>query len=183
MLECYSNHKLRFYTALRRDMGMQFKFSTKFVLSALAAIAWGIVIFSFSGQNGEESSGLSSLIVTALCDLFNYSPSDETMELLTLLIRKAAHITEFGILGLLVLNTLYQGFGSFRRIYAVSFAIASAYAAVDELHQLFIPERSGKITDWMIDSAGIILFLMAAWAIIRTIRVKETLRKYKLIEK
>lgn len=159
---------------------MHFKFSAKFALSALATIIWCLVIFSFSAQNGGESSGLSTLIVSMLCGLFNYSPSAETMDFLTFLVRKAAHMTEFGILGLLVLNTIYRAFGSFKAIYLSAFAVASTYAAFDELHQLFIPDRSGQFTDWMIDSAGILLFMFAAWVIIRTIRAKRTLRERKL---
>lgn len=34
------------------------------------------------------------------------------------------------------------------------------YAANDEIHQLFIPGRSGQITDVLIDSAGQCCFLM-----------------------
>lgn len=159
---------------------MHFKFSAKFALSALATIVWCAVIFLFSAQNGDESSSLSTLIVSAVCGFFNYSPSAETMDLLTLLVRKAAHITEFGILGLFVFNTFYQAFGSFRGIYASSFATASLYAAFDELHQLYMPGRSAQFIDWLIDSAGIILFMFVAWAIIRVIRVKRTLREHKL---
>lgn len=146
---------------------MRLKFSKGFVLSALAAVAWAVVIFSFSAQDGNESSGLSGKILTALYSLFGYSPSAESIKVMSFCIRKAAHMTEFGLLGLLVLNALYRGFGSFRSIWTSAFAVASAYAATDEIHQLFVPGRSGQFTDWMIDSAGILLWMLAAWAIIR----------------
>lgn len=36
------------------------------------------------------------------------------------------------------------------------FAVGSLYAASDEFHQLFVPGRSGRLTDVLIDSAGLL---------------------------
>lgn len=152
---------------------MRFKFNASFALSALIAVVWAVVIFCFSSQTGDESSGLSSQVLTTLCNLFRYSPSEDVLDILTFAIRKAAHMTEFGLLGLLVLNALYRGFGSFKGIYALSFAAASIYAASDEIHQLFISGRSGQFTDWIIDSAGILLWLLAARAVIKMINFNK----------
>lgn len=152
---------------------MRLKLSKSFVLSASAAVAWAAVIFLFSAQDGNESSGMSGIFLTALCNLFGYSPSESDWEIMSFCIRKAAHMTEFGLLGLLVLNALYRGFGSFKGIWIASFAAASAYAATDEIHQLFIPGRSGKFTDWMIDSTGILLWLSVACLIIRIISSRK----------
>jgi VanZ family protein len=35
--------------------------------------------------------------------------------------------------------------------------LASAYAATDEFHQLFVPGRHGEVRDWAIDSLGALL--------------------------
>lgn len=143
---------------------MSFKFSRRFVLSAIVTIIWMVIIFLFSAQNGDESSETSSRIVLLICSFLNYSPSPNALEILTVCVRKAAHMTEFGILGLLTFNTLYRGFGSFHSIYPLAFAFASLYAATDEIHQLFIGGRSGQFTDWIIDSTGIILWLFILWS-------------------
>lgn len=148
---------------------MSFKFSRNFVLSAAAAIIWMAVIFLFSAQNGDESSSTSSRAVFFICNIFHYSPSPSTLEVMTFCVRKAAHMTEFGILSLLTLNMIHKGFGAFRGIYLISFAFASLYAASDEIHQLFINGRSGQFTDWIIDSAGIIIWLFAAWVMMKII--------------
>lgn len=150
-----------------------FKFSRRFALSAIAAVIWMTVIFLFSAQNGEDSSETSGGVVLFICSILNYSPSQIMLDIMTTCVRKAAHMTEFGILGILVFNTLHCGFGSFRGIYPLAFAVASLYAATDETHQLFINGRSGKFTDWIIDSTGIILWLFILWAVIKIISSKK----------
>lgn len=127
------------------------------------------VIFLFSAQNGEDSSGMSEKVLMFLCGIFDYSPSPDMRQLLTLLIRKGAHMTEFGILALLWLGTLRSAADKALWNYPAAFAASSFYAATDEFHQLFVSERAGQVTDWMIDSLGAILFLCIGWLIIRAI--------------
>ena len=40
------------------------------------------------------------------------------------------------------------------RLSPVAFALTSAYAASDELHQTFVGGRHGTPVDWLIDTAG-----------------------------
>ena len=141
---------------------MKFRYSRQFVIFSALTLLWTAVIFLFSAQNGEESSGLSARLLAFLCGLFRYEPAPETRSLLTLLLRKAAHMTEFGILALLWLGTLRSGFGKSRRHYLLAFAAASFCGAADECHQLFVSGSAGQFTDWLIDSAGALLFLTAA---------------------
>lgn len=68
-----------------------------------------------------------------------------------LLLRKLAHAAEFGLLAVLV----YRASGS----YPVAFFGASAYAATDEVHQIFVRGRSGSPLDWLVDTAGIAIAL------------------------
>ena len=142
-----------------------FRFGKAFVVPAVLTLAWMVVIFLFSAQNGDDSSDTSGRVLAFLCGLFGYTPTEEIRETLSFLVRKAAHMTEFGILGLLWQATLKGGFGKFSGRFPCAFALASLYAATDEIHQLFVSDRAGQITDWMIDSTGILLFLTAAWLI------------------
>ena len=153
---------------------MDFQFNRKFSLMAALTVIWMAVIFFFSAQNGNESSGTSERILLFLCGLWNYAPSPDTKELLTLLIRKGAHMTEFGILALLFLGTLRSGTGKNTWHYPASFAASSLYAVTDELHQLFVSDRAGRATDWLIDSAGAVIFLCIGWLILRTIDNKKS---------
>ena len=154
---------------------MVIKLSRKLFLFAALTVIWMAVIFFFSSQNGEESSGVSEKLLMFLCGLFDFSPSPDTKLLLTLLIRKGAHMTEFGILALLWLGTLRSGTDKAKWHYPAAFAAASLYAATDEIHQLFVSERAGQLTDWMIDSAGAMIFLCIGWLITKAIKNNKTI--------
>ena len=48
----------------------------------------------------------------------------------------------------------------------IPWVITTAYAATDEMHQLFVPGRSGQVSDVLLDSAG----AMAGLAVLGGIR-------------
>ena len=66
-------------------------------------------------------------------------------------LRKGAHMVEFGLLWLLWWRAL--GYGS--RL--VPAAIAVAYAVTDEIHQTTVEGRVGSPVDVLIDTAGVLL--------------------------
>jgi VanZ family protein len=66
-------------------------------------------------------------------------------------LRKCAHMTEYTILAVL----LVRATGS----YAWAFALAVAYAATDEVHQLFVRGRHGSAVDVAIDAVGAVIGL------------------------
>ncbi len=107
---------------------------------AAVAVCMGI-IFSLSAQNGAESGDTSSWLLLLLKLPINESA-----------LRTAAHFLEFTGLAVLVFNALYQTCSKTRPF--LSFAIASAYAATDEFHQLFVEDRACSLFDWFIDSLG-----------------------------
>ena len=57
------------------------------------------------------------------------------------------------------------------------YGTSSLYAVTDELHQLFVSDRAGRVTDWLIDSAGAVIFLCIGWLILRTIDNKKSYSK------
>ena len=77
-----------------------------------------------------------------------------------LIMRKIAHLVEYGILTVLLFRAYLKGSG-FTKKRAISFAIifALTYALTDEYHQSFVFGRQGSLKDVFIDSLGI--FLMA----------------------
>ena len=66
-----------------------------------------------------------------------------------LLLRKAAHVVEYAILGALLLRALG------RELAAVAAGVA--YACTDEIHQHFVPGRNGSPLDVVFDTAGVLL--------------------------
>lgn len=72
------------------------------------------------------------------------------------LLRKLAHMAEYGLLWALWLRAL----GARHAVAAC--LIALAYAATDEWHQVYVTGRHGSAADWAIDAAGVGL-AVAVW--------------------
>ncbi|HEX2504815.1 MAG TPA: VanZ family protein [Gaiellaceae bacterium] len=70
------------------------------------------------------------------------------LETWDLVLRKAGHFVEFAILGALLLRAT-------RDVPAAVLA-GAAYAATDEVHQMFVSGRQGSALDWLIDAAGVV---------------------------
>ena len=126
-------------------------------------LVWILVIFSFSNQNGEESSGISDKVGARIVNLvdnlasMNWSIEEKNAAIAKIAypIRKMAHMFEYAILVLLA----YISFSN----YVISIIIVFANGAVDELHQLFIPGRAGRFTDVLIDTTGGLIMLALIW--------------------
>ena len=80
------------------------------------------------------------------------------------ILRKIAHLTEYGILTWLVMRALTAD------IYRTKYLIASvvitlAYAGIDEWHQTWVVGRYGHIRDVLIDAIGIMIVAIFYWII------------------
>ena len=125
---------------------------TRIIISGIAVIIWMIVIFIFSAMTGEESGNLSSGLVHAL---LKNIPFLAESELAHVVIRKLAHMTEYAILCLLIINLEKQiGFKIRLKHILIGIIISCIYAMTDEYHQSFVNERSGNIIDVGIDTLG-----------------------------
>lgn len=117
----------------------------KKIIKLLFIIIWLLVIFLFSNQDGSTSTSLTNGILEKY--LF-FVDSD----IFFMIIRKMAHITEYFILGILVLNFINE-FKVDKKI-IISILICFILASFDEFHQLFIPDRTGCLLDVFIDMIG-----------------------------
>ena len=119
-------------------------------LYILAPGFWMAVIFTLSHQPAAVSSGQSGVIVGHLQQAM---PGVSTT-ILTFLVRKTAHIIANFVLGILMYRALRINIRRWRTRTVASFALLSCslYAVTDEIHQLFVPGRSGELRDVMIDS-------------------------------
>lgn len=101
-----------------------------------------IAIFLFSSQPGDESSSTSFFLARFLVPLFG-------TDLAQLIVRKGAHFTIYMVLGFCV----YPCFDD-RKKFWPAFLVCVLYACSDEVHQLFVAGRSGRLLDVLIDSLG-----------------------------
>lgn len=133
----------------------------KRIVFTAAAIIWMAIIFMFSAQPAEVSTetshGFGYFIGECFVQDFNDWSDMEKSDFSAKIdfpIRKCAHASEYAILALLVsLAVTSYGF-RYDKAARISFIITFLYASGDEFHQLFVPGRSGKFSDVLIDSAG-----------------------------
>jgi len=118
-------------------------------INIILVIVWMILIFIMSSFNSTESSNQSGFIVEIISNILNI----DNVDLLSLIIRKSAHFTEYFILGLLVQNMI----DNYNKKTFLSIIICILYAISDEIHQYFVPGRSCQIMDMTIDTLGSLL--------------------------
>lgn len=177
-IRCYERKKEKFGVALLRD------------LAGLLAVAWMCVIFAFSAQPKEESGAVSESftyqMVSKTNRLFHIDWDDARVREIAASIeggvRKAAHMVEYGILAALIYGWLGRWAFPFLQRGGRAFLTAAIYAATDEFHQLFVPGRSGRVTDVLIDSAGgllgVLTFVVVAWiSKLREKRIEKRVEK------
>ena len=132
----------------------------------LPVLAWMAIIFSASTDMGA-SPGTSRIIGPILHWLLPDLSKEATGQIV-FLIRKTAHVTEYGILALLLWRALRKPAQGETRTWewpvaGWAWALAACYAATDEFHQSFVPSRTGALADVLLDSAGAGFALCLWW--------------------
>ena len=116
-----------------------------------------VVIFLMSAAPGNISGEQSGLIVRMILAVhgvfFGDTPiAPETIDLIHTFVRKAAHMSEYAVLTLLYLYALCKN--EAKRPLRTALLLCALYAATDEIHQAFVPDRGPSPIDVMIDTAG-----------------------------
>jgi VanZ family protein len=102
-------------------------------IAFVASAAWALLIFAGSSIPGSDVPGRFGGL---------------------------AHFVEYAILGALLFVSLHRrGDRLGSAILAASWA--SAYAATDELHQAFVSGRLPDVLDWLTDTAGALVAVLA----------------------
>jgi VanZ family protein len=126
------------------------------------AIFVAILISVFSTQYfaAERTGGV---ILPVLHWLFPWA-TGRMLRLLHFGIRKAAHVTEFGIFSITVFRGIRAGRSGWKFSWAfTTLAIAVLYAALDEWHQSFVLLRHATPRDVAIDAFGALLAQCFVW--------------------
>jgi VanZ family protein len=127
----------------------------------LPVIAWACVI-SILSTDAFSSAHTSKVIIPLLHWIFPRA-SAETIDLMHALIRKAAHLTEYFILGLLLYRAL-RSVPEWNLKWAIwAIAIAACYASLDEFHQSFVPSRNASPWDALLDAVGTSTAQVVLW--------------------
>ncbi|MCR5294468.1 MAG: VanZ family protein [Lachnospiraceae bacterium] len=148
----------------------------------LPTALWMAFIYGFSDQTGEESGELSLVVTEKIAEVVEDLAGERvrSIDLISLLhgyVRKAAHMTEYAIL-LVLLVLSFCAFMLAMRAVSLSIFVSFVYACIDEYHQTRIAGRAGQWTDVCIDMTGVLfavmllLFIYSFWQ-----QYKETGRR------
>lgn len=121
------------------------------ILSWLTVAIWAAIIFLFSSQS------------TIALDIGAWD----------FVLRKLAHMGEFGVLFLLLWKAIRELGVAKSKALAIAAALSMAYAASDEIHQSFVPGRSPTVRDVAIDFTGIMISILVLYFYLRSRRSRE----------
>ena len=133
----------------------------KKIIKIILVIIWMVVIFCFSNEPATESSKRSDGIIKNTISRIINDDRPETIEKYTKPVRKTAHFCIYLILGLLVFNC----FEIDKKYILYAILICLLYSITDEIHQLFVPGRSGEVLDMFIDTAGATLGIISEYKV------------------
>lgn len=89
--------------------------------------------------------------------------------------RIAGHLLAFAALAASLVLGLSRGRRPRLAHVAIAFAVTVFYGASDELHQSFVPDRTGRLDDLVVDTIGAIVGLALAYAVL-TVRARAAER-------
>lgn len=134
----------------------------------LAFVLWLCVVWGHSLMGGEISSFESSRFLFLVRPLFNlFGNNDEV--LMTFVIRKTAHFSEYAILVALARRMSFTWSNRLAVQLALTLVVLVCAPCIDESIQLLVPGRAGQVRDVFIDMSGG-LFGLLAFEVVRHIR-------------
>lgn len=140
---------------------MKFRKFFKIILTIFIFL-WMILIFYFSNQNSSISGKTSTDFLCKIVEVVKGRKlaANERIRIrrkYSFYIRKLAHFFLYFVLGAMVYVLLCIFMRDPIKPVILAIFICFIYACTDEFHQLFIPGRSSKIFDIMVDTCGAML--------------------------
>lgn len=128
-------------------------------IKLILILVWMGFIFSFSNDNATVSTRKSDGVIVKSVQFFmgrqlNDKEKEKIVNMLVVPVRKGAHFMVYLILGLLILSFINEFSVVQYKALLLAIVLSFLYACSDEVHQLFIPGRSGEVLDVIIDTTG-----------------------------
>jgi VanZ family protein len=127
----------------------------------LPVVVWAAAISLLSSDSfsGEQTRYL----LLPVLHLVLPHAAPETLLAMHDIVRKLAHPSEYAVLGFLAARAYARPQRANAASLGLALAFCAAWAALDELHQSFVPSRTGAAADVALDTAGAIVGV-ALWA-------------------
>ncbi len=129
----------------------------------------GLIIW-FSSRTAIESSGQSGFVLKLLSFIMGIESVEaldaETYSFYQHMIRKLAHLTIYGVLGILTYTHFISWHKDRSKMMKYSIVFCICFAISDEVHQYFVPGRAMMLKDVMIDTVGASLgIVVISWLV------------------
>ena len=129
----------------------------------IVAVLYTLLIFRNSFATGQQSGSLSTAITQVFYNFLVKIRITVPFDTLHFFVRKAAHFSEFFVLGFLVYQANIRQ-PLFQKPWICILLWMILPPLMDEAIQLFTPGRSGMVTDSLIDMSGYLLaWLLSLW--------------------
>jgi VanZ family protein len=126
----------------------------------LPSLIWLGVIFA--GSNNVMSTEHTSRFIVPFLLWLKPGMSPQAIWIFLVLVRKCAHVAEYGILALLLWRALGNGTALRAKmplLFGTVLVFCAVFAASDEFHQCFVKSRTPSVHDVLLDVAGALLGL------------------------
>ena len=129
----------------------------------------GMLIFQFLFSTDLFSSEHTSRIILPILKFLLPQLGIDQLVQLHHVIRKAAHVAEYCVLGVLIYRAVHLDVRNPISVCTLTIAGIAAAAVLDEFHQSFVPARTSSIGDVAFDCIGGVcaILLIAVWRIPR----------------
>lgn len=136
---------------------------TRKIFYVAPLVLWMGVIFFSSTRAGNSAHSLA--IIHRLLEIVSPDQarniSRATLSVVNIVLRKAAHVTEYAILTLLAVRAIQQGAPKLKKsAFFGAFLLSAVYACSDEFHQRFVGSRTSSPVDVAIDLVGVTLVMV-----------------------
>lgn len=161
--------------SLQKPVEDSMKRKTGKIILWCAIVLWMAVIFAFSAQNAESSTDTSDGVVDRVVEeMFgtadrNIVP-DSVRLAVSFIVRKAAHFASYFLLGSLCAGAFLSDTRRLLVTNLYALGLSFAYAVSDEIHQLFVPGRAGRLLDVGIDTAGALCGILVFCAVLTLVK-------------
>jgi VanZ family protein len=132
----------------------------------IPVLVWAAVIFSLSTASFSDDH-TSTILIPAFHWLLPRATEAQLL-LLHYLTREGAHLTEYFVMGWLLLTAIRGRERGWKLRWALlAFLLAAGYSAADEWHQSFVAGRNSSAWDSLLDTTGAAAALPTAWIAFR----------------
>ena len=150
----------------------------KKVIKLVLVILWMGLIFLFSNDTGKISTEKSDGFIIRMVEIISRrelseSEKDKWTTCLVKPVRKGAHLSVYLVLGILIVSFVIEFMPIGYKANMLAIGLSFIYACSDEVHQYFVPGRSGMFSDVVLDTIGASVGVLLVVLVVRMCKRRE----------